>query len=175
LDRLSVAYGKLLETLALVACALVAAMGAVICVDVFSRNVPLLGELRGLDWATEFSETTLYLVAMLAAPWLMRQGQHVRVDIVLRAIPPRAGWVCEWLSDAIAFACCACMMVYGAVAAWESYSENAIVIKTLVTPEWWTLVVLPFAFCLLAIEVLFRMRRLALGARKPRDDAVSSS
>ncbi len=31
------------------------------------------------------------------------------------------------------------------------------------------------AFALLGIEVLFRMRRLYLGERAPRDDAVSAS
>jgi TRAP-type C4-dicarboxylate transport system permease small subunit len=175
LDRLSEAYGKLLDVLALVACALLAGMGALICIDVLLRNAPLPGGPWALDWATEISETTLYLIAMLSAPWLMRHGLHVRVDIVLRAIPPRAAWLCEWFSDAVAFACCACMMAYGTVAAWESYSQNSIVIKTLVTPEWWTHIVLPVAFLLLSVEVLFRMRRLALGPRQSRADAVSSS
>ena len=47
-------------------------------------------------------------------------------------------------------------------------------IKTLVTPEWWLLSVLPVAFLALSLEMLFRMRRLALGERAPRDDAVST-
>ena len=34
---------------------------------------------------------------------------------------------------------------------------------------------LPAAFALLAVEVLFRMRRLWLGERAPRDDSVSAS
>ena len=48
-------------------------------------------------------------------------------------------------------------------------------IKTLVTPEWWFLAPLPVAFLLLAVEVLFRVRRLWLGPRAPREDAVSAS
>jgi hypothetical protein len=47
-------------------------------------------------------------------------------------------------------------------------------IRTLVTPEWWLLSVLPLAFLALAIEMLFRMRRLYLGERAPRNDAVST-
>ena len=31
----------------------------------------------------------LYLITLLTAPWLLRQGQHIRVDIVLRLVPPR--------------------------------------------------------------------------------------
>jgi TRAP-type C4-dicarboxylate transport system permease small subunit len=48
-------------------------------------------------------------------------------------------------------------------------------IKTLVTPEWWWLVPLPVVFVLLAIEMLFRMNRLARAPRGPRADAVSAS
>jgi len=44
-------------------------------------------------------------------------------------------------------------------------------VKTLVMPEWWLLAPAAAAFLLLAIEMLFRMRRLYLGERAPRDDA----
>ena len=175
MERLSHAWGKVLEAFALAACALLGAMALMICADVLLRNVELIPGVDGLPWSNELSETTLYVVTMLAAPWLLREGRHIRVDIVLRAIPARAGWICEWLSDAIAFACCVCVVIYATRATWESYSQGSITIKTLVLPEWWTLAPLPVAFLLLSVEVLFRMRRLWLGARAPREDAVSSS
>ena len=150
-------------------------MALMICADVLLRNVQLIADLDGLAWSNELSETGLYLITMLAAPWLLREGRHIRVDILLRAIPRRTGWACEWVSDAIAFACCVTVLCYGGRATWESFSQGSITIKTLVMPEWWTLAPLPVAFALLAVEVLFRMRRLALGPRAPREDAVSSS
>ena len=150
-------------------------MTLMICVDVLLRNVPLIPGVQGLAWSNELSETGLYLLTMLAAPWLLRQGRHIRVDILLRVLPRTVGWACELLSDAIAFACCTCVLIYGTHAAWDSFSQGSIVIKTLVLPEWWTLAPLPAAFGLLAVEILFRMRRLWLGARTPRDDAVSAS
>ena len=42
-------------------------------------------------------------------------------------------------------------------------------------PEWWSLAPLPVCFVLLAIEFVFRMRRLQRGERGPRDDAVSAA
>jgi TRAP-type C4-dicarboxylate transport system permease small subunit len=116
----------------------------------------------------------LYLVTMLTAPWLLRRGQHIRVDIVLRVVPRRAGWILEWLADALGLACCLAIAYYGARAALASFNAGSVSIKTLVTPEWWLLSVLPVAFLALSIEMLFRMRRLALGERAPRDDAVST-
>lgn len=175
LEAVDRACGKVLEAFALCACVLIGLMALMICTDVLLRNVRLIPGVDGLAWSNELSEAGLYFITMLAAPWLLREGRHIRVDILLRAIPAKAGWVCEWISDAIAFACCTTVVYYGARATWESFSQNSITIKTLVMPEWWTLAPLPVAFALLAIEVLLRMRRLALGPHATREDAVSAS
>jgi TRAP-type C4-dicarboxylate transport system permease small subunit len=168
------AYGRLLDALALIACALVLGMTLMICADVFLRNVRIVPGLVGLEWSNEISEAMLYLITLLTAPWLLRRGQHIRVDIVLRAVPPRVGWVFEWIVDVLALACCALVAYYSARAALASYHAGSLSIKTLVTPEWWLLSALPVAFAALTLEVLFRMRRLYLAERAPRDDAVST-
>jgi TRAP-type C4-dicarboxylate transport system permease small subunit len=111
---------------------------------------------------------------MLAAPWLLHQGQHIRVDILLRAIPRPLAYYCEWVADVIGFACCVVMVLYGTKMTIASYTSGALSVKALITPEWWILAPLPAAFALLAIEMLFRMRRLAHSPRGPRDDAVSA-
>jgi TRAP-type C4-dicarboxylate transport system permease small subunit len=111
---------------------------------------------------------------MLTAPWLLRRGQHIRVDVILRAVPKQIGWIFEWVTDTLGLACCLLITWYGARAALASFKAGSVSIKTLVTPEWWLLSVLPVAFLALSIEMLFRMRRLALAERAPRDDAVST-
>jgi TRAP-type transport system small permease protein len=63
---------------------------------------------------------------------------------------------------------------YGFRAVIASWAGGSLSIKTLVMPEWWILAPLPVAFVLLSVEMLFRMHRLALGERAPRDDAVTS-
>jgi TRAP-type C4-dicarboxylate transport system permease small subunit len=165
-------FDSLLEKLFFAACAVLFFMMLMICADVFLRNVPLVNSLHGLSWADEISEYMLYLITMLAAPWLLRQGRHIRVDILLQAIPARVGWHCEWITDLIALACCLIMVVCGAEATYASYSSGMLTIKTLITPEWWSLAPLPIAFLLLAIEILFRMHNLAEGPRTARDDAM---
>jgi TRAP-type C4-dicarboxylate transport system permease small subunit len=174
MHRLEAAYGRLLELLALAACALIFGMTLMICADVLLRNVRIVPGLAGLEWANEISEGMLYLVTLLTAPWLMRKGQHIRVDILLRAVPNAVGWAFEWIVDALALGCCALIAYYGARAAFASYSAGSMSIKTLITPEWWLLSVLPLAFIALTIEMFFRMRRLYLAPRAPRDDAVST-
>jgi TRAP-type transport system small permease protein len=175
LDRFSTLFGRLLEALALAACVMVFVMMMAICVDVLLRNVALVPSMRGLDWANDLTEALLYLITMCAAPWLLRQGQHIRVDILLRAIPRRLAWTCEWLADAAGLFCCLVMVVYGTKMTLASYSSGSMTVKTMVTPEWWILLPLPCAFALLSIEMFFRMRRLMHGPRGPREDAVSAA
>jgi TRAP-type C4-dicarboxylate transport system permease small subunit len=174
MDRLEAAYGKLLEAFALAACALVFGMALMICADVLLRNVRIIPGVAGLEWSNEISEGALYLVTMLTAPWLLRRGQHIRVDIVLRIVPKQVGWIFEWVVDVLGLACCLFIAYYGARAALASFNAGSVSIKTLVTPEWWLLSALPVAFLALSLEMLFRIRRLALGPHAPRDDAVST-
>jgi len=174
MNRLESAYGRLLEVLALVACALIFGMTLMICADVLLRNVRIIPGVAGLAWSNEISEAMLYLITMLTAPWLLRRGQHIRVDIVLRAVPKQVGWIFEWVVDVLGLACCLLIAYYGARAALASFKAGSVSIKTLVTPEWWLLSVLPVAFLALSLEMLFRMRRLAFSEREPRDDAVST-
>ena len=175
IERLSAGYDRLLAALALAGCAILLAMMAIIVGDVALRNVALPGLPQGLAWSNEISELMLYLITMCVAPWLLRQGQHIRADILLQAVPRRLAWVFEWVGDVIGLVCCAVIAWYGAQAAWSSHAAGAVNIKTLVTPEWWALAPLPVVFVLLAIEMLFRMHRLARSQRGPRADAVSAS
>ena len=144
MERASAAYGRLLDAVALGACALLLAMTLMICADVLLRNVPLVAGMQGLAWSNEVSEAMLYLITMLTAPWLLRRGQHIRVDIVLRAIPKRTGWACEWVADTLALACCVLIATYGLYATLASFKAGSLSIKTLVTPEWWMLAPMPW-------------------------------
>jgi TRAP-type C4-dicarboxylate transport system permease small subunit len=173
--RASELYGRLLAGLALAGCAVLFLMMMVIVVDVFLRNTRLVPGLLGLPWGNEVTEYALYFITLLTAPWLLRQGQHIRVDVVLRVIPPRLAWYCEWLMDAMALACCLAMAFYGVKAVLSSAKIGGMVVKVIAVPEWWLLAPLPLAFALLAVEVMFRMQRLHAGERGPRSDAVSAA
>ena len=175
LQRNEQRFGALIEALAVVASLLLLAMMLIICGDVFLRNVAVPGLPAGLAWSNEISELMLYLLTMLAAPWLLREGRHIRVDIVLRVLPPKLAYACEWIADLLGLGCCLWMVWYGGAVAARSYTSAAQSIKTLVMPEWWFMAPLPVCFALLAIEFCFRMARLAAAEARPRSDAVSAA
>ncbi|OJY45419.1 MAG: C4-dicarboxylate ABC transporter permease [Rhizobiales bacterium 64-17] len=168
---MSLWYGRLLEAMLTVACLLLLAMTLLIGGDVLLRNIGA----GGIPPSNELSEDLLYLVTLLAAPALLRHGQHIRVDIILRVLPEKLGWTLEWIADVIGLVCCLYFVWYGAGVVAASYGSGALSIKTLIMPEWWILAPMPVVFVLLAIEFIFRMHRLALSERKIRDEAVSAS
>ena len=155
----------------LLASAMVLIMTLLIGTDVGLRNAGL----GGVAWSNEASEYMLYLITLLSAPWLLRQGKHIRIDIVLRALPPRIGWALEWVGDLLGLLCSLYFVWYGMKVLVASYLAGSISIKTLIIPEWWLLAPMPLAFVAVSIEFVFRMHRLARAERTPRSDAVSAS
>ena len=167
--KLSAAYERLLNGLA--ALAALTLLGAVLLVtaDIILRNLTRVG----FPWANEVSEYALFGITVLTAPWLLRRGQHVRLDLLLVALPGRAAWLMEALADIIGFVTCAVLIRYSVIMAWDSYRLGSITIKNLVFPEWWTVAPLPACFLLLAIEFVFRFHRLITGQKGRRREATS--
>jgi len=167
--RLSAAFGRLFDALAVLAALTLLAMVVIVTADIVLRNLTR----TGFPWANEVSEYALYAITLLVAPWLLRRGQHVRIDLALTLVPPRVAWVMEAIADIIGFAVCIVMVRYGHHMAADSFRLGSITIKNLVFPEWWLLAPLPLCFALLAIEFVFRFDRLRRGPRGRRVEAIS--
>jgi TRAP-type C4-dicarboxylate transport system permease small subunit len=167
--RLSAAFGKLLDALAVAAALILLAMVVLVSADIALRNLTR----TGFPWANEVSEYALYVITLLTAPWLLRRGQHVRIDLALTLVLSRAAFLMEALADLVGFAVCLVMMRYGMKMVIESAMLQSITIKNLVFPEWWLLAPLPICFALLAIEFVFRFDRLMRGPRGRRLEATS--
>jgi TRAP-type C4-dicarboxylate transport system permease small subunit len=165
---LSTLFGRLYNALALIAALILLAMVVLVTADILLRNVSNVG----FPWANEVSEYALYAITLLTAPWLLRRGHHVRIDLVLTLVPARLAWLMEIVADAIGFVVCAVMVRYGAIMVSESLRLSSITIKNLVFPEWWLLVPLPVIFALLAVEFAFRFARM-LHERTRRVEATS--
>jgi TRAP-type C4-dicarboxylate transport system permease small subunit len=171
MTRLSAMFGRLLDALAMAAALILLAMVVVVTADIVLRN----STGGGFAWANEVSEYALYLMTLLTAPWLLRRGQHVRLDVILTLVPPRVAWLMEAAGDALGFCVSLVLVRYGFAMTADSARIGAITIKNLVFPEWWLLAPLPATFALLAVEFVFRFDRLLKGERTRRIEATSVS
>ena len=166
---LSARFARLLDLLAVVAALLLLAMVVIVTADVVLRSA-----LRaGFPWANEVTEYALYLTTLLTAPWLLRRGQHVRIDMMLVLVPPRVAWLMEAAADILGLTASLLIVWYGTIMTAQSARLGSITIKNLVFPEWWLLAPLPVCFALLALEFVFRFHRLLGAPRTRRLEATS--
>ena len=169
MNRLSASCERLFAAFAFLAALLLFAMVALTTADIIMRNT-----LRvGFPWANEVTEYALYLTTLLTAPWLLRRGQHVRIDMALVLVPPRIAWLMEAAADIVGLTASLVLVWYGSVMTMQSARLGSLTIKNLVFPEWWLLAPLPLCFALLALEFVMRFRRLMGAPRTRRHEATS--
>ncbi len=121
--------------------------------DVVARN---LGA-KSLPWIVEVTEYALPLATFLAAPWLMHRGEHVRLDLLSATLSPANLARIERISAAVCGAVSVAIVWYSIAVILDTYRIGAMVIKSLVFPEWWLFVPVPICFSLLALECARRL------------------
>ena len=151
------AYRRLLHALAVVSAVLLGVVTLLVTGDVLARNLGI----GTLSWVLEVSEYSLPLATFLVAPWLLHRSEHVRIDVLLTALPAGAARACDRVADAIGLGVCLVFVVYGARTAAASAQQGSMVIKSVVFPEWWLYAPVIPCFALLALEFA---RRLHQGA-----------
>ena len=129
---------------------------ALICLDVALRNLAL----GSLPWLIELSEYLMYAGTFLAAPWVLRQGNNVRVDMLLVALPRRLAIRLEQLVDLVGLAISLVLLYYGSAVVSDAWRSNMVAYKTWYVPEWLLYLAIPAGALLLAIEFVLRFLRV---------------
>lgn len=154
--RIDAYFGILLSALAIAGALVILVMVGVVTMDVALRAIVR----RGLPWSSEVSEYGIYLATLLTAPYLLRRGMHVKIDILSSRVPRAAGVALGKLSDCCGLGVCLAITVYGFLTVQQSKAAESMVIKNVVFPEWIALAPLPLAFLMLSLE-------FALGLLRP--------
>ena len=156
-------FGRIVDCLGLFVGLMFGIGTALIALDVVLRN--LAG--TGFPWLIDAIEYGLFAGTFLAAPWVLREGAHVRVDIVVTTLPPRAAALLETLADLIGLAVCLVLLWYGVKVTLTAQALGSMVLKSIIFPEWWALIVVPVSSLLLAAEFVLRLRRARHPAPAP--------
>ncbi len=107
---------------------------------------------QGLPWLIDLAEYALLFMTFLGAPWVLRRGGHVAVEIAVMYLPDRLRDVLRRLVCVMGGMICAIMAWAAVLATYEAYERKALIFKALVLPEWWILAVIPFSLILCVIE-----------------------
>lgn len=155
------AYERLLDILGVGAGAAFGLIALATSWDVIARSLGG-GTLHGL---ADIVEYVLFAATFLAAPWLLRQNGHVRVDFVVNTLPSALQRPLRRATDALGLAVCLTLLFFAALVTYRAWAGHNIVLKTVVFPEWWLYAVIVVSMALLSLEFA---RRLFVG----EDDAV---
>lgn len=151
-------YHLLMEALGILAGAILGALALLVTYDVIARNTTL----PGVEWAMEVSEYGLTFGTFLAAPWVLYHSAHIRIDMLLSALPPGGARALELIADTLGLLISVAFTYLTVLVAVEAYRLGSVQYKVLVIPEWWLL--LPVCLCFLLLCIEFG-RRLVLAWR----------
>lgn len=131
-----------------VAASLFGAIGALVAVDVLLRNLGL----NLIPASAELAEYGLMTGTFVAAPWLLHQNAHIRIDLIVNVFPKTWAWACSLACDLLAGAVC-CMLAWEVLqVARDTAEQESMVFKMLMFPEWWLGMPLLFGAVLMAME-----------------------
>lgn len=148
-------YERLLDATGVAAGAAFALIAVATTWDVLVRNLGG-GSVAGL---AEIVEYILFAATFLAAPWLLRENGHVRVDFLVNALPGAARGPVRRAGDVVGLAVCFTLFVYAGLVTYRSWVGHNMVLKTVIFPEWWLYAVIVVSMALLALEFLRRIVR----------------
>jgi len=112
----------------------------------------LLGQPPG--WVVEICQYMIFVLTFLGAPWLLRKGGHVAVDIVLACLNQRANSLMGIFTSAVGMLISFFLAWYAAGSTWQHFTEGIPVIEILRIPKALLLAFIPISFFLLALEFL---------------------
>jgi TRAP-type C4-dicarboxylate transport system permease small subunit len=138
-----------------------------ISLDLFLRLFGL-GNLSGMQ---EIVEYALFAGVFLAAPWVLRLGAHVRVDLLLSGLPKKAASFLSQVLDLVGLLICVILVWFGSLNLSSAYAFNAMQMKYFNVPEWWLLSVFVVSFALLALEFVCRLLRCGDASEAGTDEA----
>jgi len=152
-------YDRLLDVFGILTGVIAAFLAIGITLSIIGR---LLG-IGDIDWMIEASEYSLFCITFLGAPWALREGVHIRVDIATNLLSERWQRRVEVLSDVFGLVAVGVLLIWGAKVVIASHAAHSMFSKLLIFPEWTLLILIPISAALMVVELCRRLYRAATG------------
>ena len=128
---------------------------------------------RPLYWVVELTEYGLLYVTFLGAAWLLRQGGHVQVDIMVNFLNARGRKRCAVFSSAMGLAVSLLLTVFGAIATYDHLIRGIYKPTVLEFPTGIVLAAIPLGslflsarFLILLLDKVFGLKQTSPGLKK---------
>jgi len=153
--KLRALFDSVLESLCTAFGVVMGGLIILMCTDIALRQLGV----GSLPWLIELTEYVMYAGTFLAAPWVLHQGAHVRVDALLNMLPASKAIVLGRIVDLTGFGIALVLLWYGSDAVLDAFSNQMVQYKTWSVPEGVLLLPIPISGLLIAIVLALRIFR----------------
>lgn len=151
-DALYHAFERLTAALATFAAVLVLGMSLWISYDVLTRYFFDFAS----PWSFDLSEYALVWITFLAAPWVLLQDRHVRIELLTDVLPVKAQRFIGMAVCIVALLTCAVLAWRTGLAAMQYYERNTMMPRIWRIPRIWPYSIIPIGSILLTVAFAFR-------------------
>jgi TRAP-type C4-dicarboxylate transport system permease small subunit len=121
-----------------------------VCIDVFLRyffNSPV-------GWVLQMCEYTLLYIPFLGASIVLKEDQHIRIDILLNQLNPYKRSLINVVTSFLGFCVLSVLTYYGAYVTIDYYHRNVPTINYLKIPEFLVIMIIPIGCFVFALQFL---------------------
>lgn len=154
LDAFETEFNRLIVALASLAAASIGLMALAIPLNLFLIKF----QLGSLWWLFSTVEYSLYFGVFAAAPWVLQQGAHVRIDMLSTNLAEKPAAILDVCTNIFGALICLVLAVYGARATVVEFIDQTMPDKDVQIAIWIVVSVFTISFVLSAIEFLLRLR-----------------
>jgi len=139
------------------------AVGAAVFIAYLILSVTAAIILRGLRvgviWLFETTEYSLLWLTFLGAAWVLRGEGHVKMDLLLTRLSPRAEAILNTITSIIGAIICLTLTWFGVKVTWDNFQTGYFLHTPKAPPIYPILIIIPVGSFLLFIQFLRRTRR----------------
>lgn len=152
LGRAAATFDHALNILLYAAAGLILVCLVAVCTEVLMRyflNRPLI-------WVVEVTEYTILYTTFLAAARLLKEEGHVKIELVVDALKPRAQALLNAITSMLGIVVCLVLVFFGTWSTVVHFREDIPTFTAMEIPKWPFLMIIPFGSFLLLIQFVRR-------------------
>jgi C4-dicarboxylate transporter, DctQ subunit len=136
-------------------CAIILGATVIIeCYDIIMRYI-----LKSpLTWSMEICEYILFATGLLGAPWLLKVGGHINVELFTEHMKEESNISLKLVSLGLGLMTCFALAVFALITTWTCYAENVMITKMLFLPKFYFILIIFIGYLFLAIEFTRQFR-----------------
>ena len=143
-------FEKIIDAMAFLAGIMLVALVLIVCIEIGARYF----FHRPQVWTVEVCEYLLFSIAFLGAPWLLKVGGHVNVDIFTTQFSQRKQQYLALFSTAVGAVVSLIICLTAVKVAYHSFLDGVLLTKTMSIPQYPFILLIALGYLMLLLEFI---------------------